>query len=124
MFWSKSKNKQLELKINELEYKISEQIDYANGLKKQIKTLNDEIQALQDTNELTALNADMQIDFKKIGAFSIERMKRNNDKFPVTIIGFWRDKFNQTHGEWRLECNDETHARLVKEFREYQKGNK
>lgn len=69
-----------------------------------------------------ARSAPMQVDFRKMNAFSIERIYENDQA--NTVIGH---KHNITANkveikEWRLECNDETHNRLVAEFNEYRKG--
>lgn len=105
-------------------------------LYQRIDNLTNTVKAAQDArdyyaNELHQLKMDiynaarsapMQVDFRKMNAFSIERIYENDQA--NTVIGH---KHNITANkveikEWRLECNDETHNRLVAEFNEYRKG--
>ncbi len=40
----------------------------------------------------------------------------------VTVIGYWQGPNDETSGEWYLNCNQDTHERLVEEFRQYRGG--
>jgi hypothetical protein len=57
--------------------------------------------------------SDLEIDFKKLDAFSIERALQDNH--PVTLICF-KDKDNEVK-EFYLYCTEERHVQLVKKFR-------
>jgi hypothetical protein len=79
--------------------------------------------------------ASYSIDWKKINAFSIERMWDNGNQ--KTVIGYMQhDPVVTTEGEgeskvtykdvvreWTLYCTHDEHQRLVKQFNEYVKGN-
>ena len=59
--------------------------------------------------------SDVEVDFEFMNAFSVERTLLGG--VPVTSVGYF-DKHNTTR-EWFLYTSEETHQRLVNEFREY-----
>ena len=67
-----------------------------------------------------ARDSEVQIDFVKMNAFSIERLVDNKD-LPQTVIGYFLTQGDGTKElrEWFIQCNDTTHARLVSEFKDY-----
>lgn len=102
-----------ELKMTE--YRLKSRIDV---LERDATHREATIKMLQEYNTSEAANSDMQVDFIRMRAFSIERMI--NDKgIPYTVIGytFKASPEDQQVKEWMLECNQQTHDRLVAEFR-------
>lgn len=124
MFWSKEK--ELRQKVYELEYLLENNQCDLERYKEKIKALEGRIKELNEQNSDEARSADMQVDFKKMHAFSIERLIQPSSKTPVTAIGYWKldESGTSTVGEWYLHCSTDTHLRLVNEFRAYQKGTK
>ena len=59
--------------------------------------------------------SDVEVDFEFMNAFSVERTLF--DGVTVTSVGYF-DRHNKTR-EWFLYTSEETHQRLVNEFREY-----
>jgi len=59
--------------------------------------------------------SDVEVDFEFMNAFSVERTLLEG--VTVTSVGYF-DKQNKTR-EWFLYTSEETHQRLVNEFREY-----
>ena len=66
-------------------------------------------------------NCSVVCDFKSMKAFSIERIT-SRESGPRTIIGYVKPE--NTLGEWFLECNEEQHEKLIKEFLVYLKTKK
>jgi hypothetical protein len=84
-------------------------------LEQTVEDLHTWIDARNKELEAKARAAAVSVDFKRMNAFSIERLTDDN-KVPMTIIGYYlQDKV----GQWYLYCDEEHHARLVKEFNEY-----
>ena len=59
--------------------------------------------------------SDVEVDFEFMNAFSVERTLLEG--VTVTSVGYF-DRQNKTR-EWFLYTSEETHQRLVNEFREY-----
>jgi hypothetical protein len=59
--------------------------------------------------------SDVEVDFEFMNAFSVERTLLEG--VTVTAVGYF-DRQNNTR-EWFLYTSEETHQRLVNEFREY-----
>lgn len=99
------------------------------NLKAEIKALNNHIKDLDKFIELSNKKLidevavqEMIIDFNNIDAFSVERCLRDNVK--RTVVGFWlRDVKNvKSQHEWHLECNEETHNKIVNAFKDSMKN--
>lgn len=115
--------------------------NYADALKRikeletENKNLSYAVDAYKKRLEDEYSKASYSIDWKKINAFSIERMWDNGTQ--KTVIGYMQqDPVVTTEGEgeskvtykdvvreWTLYCTHEEHQRLVKQFNEYVKGN-
>lgn len=115
MFSNKLKieNYELESKVAHLEF-LNQQLQIARDY---FAKENYELRCkLYDS----AVNSEMQVDFEKMNAFSIERIY--DDKHPpATIIGY-KHKVSELEvqiKEWNLACSQATHDRLVKEFNQY-----
>jgi hypothetical protein len=79
--------------------------------------LQDKIQELENTIDNyfdESRKSTVMIDFKKINAFSIERIFRND--IPQTNIGFILG--NKTE-EWCIDCDETQHNELVNSFRKH-----
>lgn len=89
-----------------------------NEKNESIRVLNNEVKSLgRKVDELTASYRDqpMVVDFAAMNAFAVER--NFYDGRPTTIIGHFVHEENRTEvKEWYLYCNDETHAKIVKQF--------
>ena len=94
------------LNINVLKDKISELENNLDDYKKGIETQVEEFP--------------VAVNFKKINAFSIERLFNITTKQFTTIIGCY---VNNELKEWFLHCNDNMHEILVNEFNKYKKNN-
>ena len=103
-------------KVIELNERIKELESELKAAKKVISKINTEI-----------LETEFAIDWKKMNAFSIERMVHDNS--PCTVIGYFikepvlsgdgnvitqKDVLHQ----WYLHCSDKRHRELVVQFRE------
>ena len=107
-------------------FELYQRIDNLTNIVKAAQDARDyyarELHELRLELSQAARSSPMQVDFRKMNAFSIERIQ--GEEGVITVIGY---KHNVTANkveikEWRLECNDETHNRLVAEFNEYRKG--
>lgn len=113
-----NKNKELQKQIHELqwtEYRLRNRVD---ELERDATHREATIKMLQEYRSSEAANSDMQVDFERMRAFSIERLV--DDKgVPHTVIGYVLrvSPEDQQIKEWKLECNQQTHDRLVAEFR-------
>ena len=76
---------------------------------------NEKIAELSSNPYNSLYESDVEIDFEFMNAFSVERTLLGG--VPVTSVGYF-DKHNTTR-EWFLYTSEETHQRLVNEFREY-----
>ena len=76
---------------------------------------NEKIAELSSNSYNSLYESDVEIDFEFMNAFSVERTLLRG--VPVTSVGYF-DKHNNTR-EWFLYTSEETHQRLVNEFREY-----
>lgn len=105
---------QLKARIEELEKSVEYHKDLA-------QRSVDHVSRLQQSIDDSARNATPSVDFDRMEAFSIERIRDKNEA-PRTVIGYNKD-VSETGavipGEWTLYCNDEHHERLVREFNEY-----
>lgn len=98
----------LELQLTTL---VSEQMQTKDTSADSIKCSSDALKLKEDVRD-----SSFSFDFDGINAFSIERIEM--DGKIQTIIGFWVET---EHGKcvdqsWFMECNHETHERLVQEF--------
>ena len=119
------------IKISDMKVIINDLEEENSKLKQQLKNLE---QVLAEVNSnLTA--AKPVLDFDLMRVFSIERHVNNNK--PCTIVGFFEKEpvmssdgemiiTKDVHKEWYLYCNNERHAELVEEFKQWktkQNGN-
>lgn len=96
---------------------------FAREIKRLRADLADRDQQLADLRSEQAkavADSGFAVDFNRMGAYSIERMIK--DGRPVTVIGHWHGPNDENTGEWRFHCNQDTHERLVEQFRQYQGG--
>ena len=114
MFWLKDVSR-LERKNGELELEVV-------NLKNQIEALNLQIEENQKKAQTAASVSSMLVDFSNIDVFSIERNASGG--VTHTIIGYWvADKDGvKSNQEWFLYCNDETHEKLISEFKKHIKS--
>jgi hypothetical protein len=76
---------------------------------------NEQIAELSANPYNSLCESDVEVDFDFMNAFSVERTLLNH--VAVTSVGYF-DRDNKTR-EWFLYTSEETHQRLVNEFREY-----
>lgn len=111
----------------------SENMEQIQALQSQVAALRSHVQSveaeLQSKTEAlkilnsAARNATVVIDWKTMGAFSIERMSKNDDIY--TTIGYYLNtiddggKKKTVIKEWYLYCSEEQHEKLCKEFQAY-----
>jgi hypothetical protein len=76
---------------------------------------NKQIAELSSNSYNSLYESDVEVDFEFMNAFSVERTLLND--VAVTSVGYF-DRHNKTR-EWFLYTSEETHQRLVNEFREY-----
>jgi hypothetical protein len=76
---------------------------------------NEQIAELSANPYNSLCESDVEVDFDFMNAFSVERTLLND--VAVTSVGYF-DRHNKTR-EWFLYTSEETHQRLVNEFREY-----
>jgi hypothetical protein len=76
---------------------------------------NKQIAELSSNPYNSLYESDVEVDFEFMNAFSVERTLLGG--VPVTSVGYF-DRQNKTR-EWFLYTSEETHQRLVNEFREY-----
>ena len=109
-----------------------------SNLKVQMEELRKENESLKYANaeykkrlESEMASASFSVDWKRINAFSIERMWENG--IPKTIIGYMltepvittegegeqRVTYKDVVREWTYYCSAEKHEELVKQFIEY-----
>lgn len=112
-----------------------ENIEQIKALRSQVALLQSQIQSMQTdlqskTEALkilndTARNATVVIDWKAMGAFSIERMSKDDDIY--TTIGYYLNTIDDGRNkktvikEWYLYCSEEQHEKLCKEFQAHVK---
>ena len=110
MFGYKTKIKNLEARIAELEEELETEQRHKEG---------EEV-----LKEQTDRNAKFLIDWSKIDVFSIERQYNYKGDSSVTLIGYWA-LINgiKTCKEWVLYCSIERHNELVEEYKAF-KGKK
>jgi hypothetical protein len=111
MFWSEDVAR-LERKNVELELEVV-------NLKNQLEALNLQIEENLKKTQAAASISTMAVDFSNIDAFSIER--NTSYGLACTIIGYWvEDKDGvKANQEWFLFCSDETHEKIVSEFKKH-----
>ena len=121
--------------------KLDEEIDKAlkkiQSLEREKINLQERIKEYKTRTEDEYSKASYALDWKKMNAFSIERMMEHG--IPKTVIGYiTQEPLITTSGndenqiitekdivrEWTLYCSHEEHQRLVKEFNDYVKGGK
>jgi hypothetical protein len=85
-----------------------------------LKSVNDSLTLVNDalTKKIDSIQtgynqAEFEIDFKAINAFSIERAP--HDKKEVTVVGY-KDKDDEVQ-QWYFQCSRETHKRLSEQFK-------
>jgi predicted nuclease with TOPRIM domain len=88
--------------------------DKNSDLQKEITDLKNDI---EDIKKIT-YTSEVSIDFKKINAFSIERIFKGN--YITTVVGYISAADGKPK-EWYFYCDEINHTRLVKEFNEYKK---
>lgn len=109
------------LKLSDMKVRIEQLESELNGYKRMLAELNSEVAAAKPC-----------IDFDTMRVFSIER--NVNDNRPCTIIGYYmNDPVISSDGEmivdrdkvkeWTLYCNNDRHAELVEEFKQWKKQN-
>ena len=76
---------------------------------------NEKIAELSANPYNNLCESDVEVDFEFMNAFSVERTLL--DGVTVTSVGYF-DRHKKTR-EWFLYTSEETHQRLVNEFREY-----
>ena len=82
----------------------------------------------KDVSRLERKNGELEleivIDFDNMDVFSIER--NVTDGVGHTILGYWlEDQYgSKSNHEWFLFCSDETHEKLVSEFKKHIKAEK
>lgn len=76
---------------------------------------NEQIAELSSNPYNSLYESDVEVDFEFMNAFSVERTLLEG--VTVTAVGYF-DRQNNTR-EWFLYTSEETHQRLVNEFREY-----
>jgi hypothetical protein len=85
-----------------------------------IELLQEQLAALRSEQAKAVADSSFAVDFNRMGAYSIERIIQNGR--PVTVVGHWTGPNDENAGEWFFHCNQDTHERLVDEFRQYQGG--
>lgn len=89
--------------ISSYERQIAEKKTYLKELTGKIESsLSDELK-----------KSNFSFDFKRMNAFSVERIKRKDDKFPITVVGYVH---NNEVREWFFYCSLDAHDSLVEEF--------
>ncbi len=93
-------------------------------LQSKVDALNLQMEEINAATLKAASLTSMVVDFSNIDAFSIER--NVSDDVPHTVIGYWLADGTGVKSlhEWYLGCSEETHERLVSEFKEYVKAKK
>jgi hypothetical protein len=98
---------------------IRERVAYQDSIHV-LKNKNDSLTLVVDTlsytcgqNNLLCSVSEFEINFKSINAFSIERAIK--EKVLVTLIGY--KDINGNVQVWFFRCSEETHKRLVKQFK-------
>lgn len=96
--------------------------DDIRNLERRLRVANEELKewrklVQQKNTELRAANYEcsFEFDFKKMNAFSIERIVKDGSF--KTVIGYIRP--NGDIAEWTFYCSHVTHEKLVTQFREY-----
>lgn len=102
--------------LNERIEKLEREVEYHKRL---AEHATKEVTELQQAINDNARAATPSLDFDKMDAFSIERMRK--DGMPYTVIGYLKSLPEEPPdiGEWVLHCSDEHHERLVREFNQY-----
>lgn len=85
-----------------------------------IELLQEQLADLRNEQAKAVADSGFAVDFNRMGAYSIERIIQ--DGRPVTVVGHWTGPNNENANEWWLHCNQDTHERLVEQFRQYQGG--
>lgn len=85
-----------------------------------IELLQEQLAALRSEQDKAVVDCGLAVDWNRMNAFSIERMMQ--DGRPMTVIGYWEGPNDENVGEWSFRCNQDTHERLVEEFRQYRGG--
>jgi len=88
-------------------------------LETKCKELIIEKENFEKKRDSEAYNSEVDVNFKSMKAFSIERIIKNN--IGTTSIGYIRS--TGENSEWHLQCNQENHNRLVSLFRKEILGN-
>lgn len=111
--------------ISQLKGEI-EQLKFENSNQKNAIA---QLESIQKTIQNEQRNAEFVIDWKKMNAFSIERMMENN--IPKTVIGYMLTEpvvttengvtYKDVVREWTLYCSDERHSELANEFKKARK---
>ena len=84
-----------------------------------IVLLQEQLADLRSQEAKDAARSGFAADWKRMNAFSIERIVQ--DGVAVTMIGYCKGPEDKPEvGEWCFRCNQDTHERLVEEFRQYQ----
>jgi len=102
--------KNLERDIENMTATISSYDRQIKDKKEELKIVKGEI---SDSIQNQIYDANFSFDFRKMNAFSVERIKRKDDEFPVTVIGYTYDSKIR---EWFFYCSFDTHNSLVEEF--------
>lgn len=116
------------IQISDLKVRIGELESENKTLKQNLANLEEVLASVN--SELTA--AKPVLDFDIMNVFSIERHVNNNK--PCTIVGFFEKEpvlsadgemivTKDVHKEWYLYCNNDRHAELVAEFKQWKKQN-
>lgn len=85
-----------------------------------IELLQEQLAALRSEQAKAVADSGFAVDWNRMGAYSIERIVQ--DGRPVTVVGHWTGPNHENVSEWCFHCNQDTHERLVEEFRKY-RGN-
>lgn len=82
-----------------------------------IASLREQIKQQNNTPEHQAADAEFGVDWRRIRAFTIERLVLDDGRV-CTVIGHLVETAGggEEPQEWHLFCNDATHSRLVSEF--------
>ena len=98
--------------------------DQVYNLNQECKRLVSVIKQYDDRVEQENKNAEFAVDWKKINAFSVERIYDPNSGKSRTVIGHLLETayesgypYNQIR-EWNLNCSIEKHNELAAEFKE------
>lgn len=94
---------------------------FGNKYKKQLEDLQTQYDLLVSENSKKAYQSSVAIDFKAMNAMSIER-RLNESNEPITIIGYALHSDSKELIDWYIFCSNETHEKLVEEFKQYIKN--